>query len=80
MAICRPVCNVAFCERKRAIAVRSQQRMKSRHQARRGHQDCKNRAPHMREANRAAVQLQQAEKLIRVEMISSAVDLEVVCP
>ena len=38
--------------------VGSQQRMRSRHHARRGPQDCKNRAPHMREANRVTVQLQ----------------------
>ena len=48
----RRVYSVAFCGRKRIIAVGSQQRMRSRHQARRGPQDCKNRAARVREAPR----------------------------
>ena len=52
MAAHRRVHSVAFCGRKRIIAVGSQQRMRSRHQARRGPQDCKNRAARVREAPR----------------------------
>ena len=74
-------CNVTFCEHKHATVVGSQHRLRSRHQARRGPQDCKNRARRMREANRAMVQLQrQPGKLMQAEMVSFAVASEIVCP
>ena len=50
VAICRPVYSVALCEHKHATVAGSQQRRRSRDQARRGSQVCKNRAPRMREA------------------------------
>ena len=51
-AVHRPVYSVSFCEHKRAIAVGSEQRTRSRHQARRGPLDCKkSRASRMREAS-----------------------------
>ena len=43
-------------------AVGSQQRMRSRHQACRGSQDCKSRAPRVREANRVVVQMQRERR------------------
>ena len=49
VAIHKPVYNVTFWEHKRGTVVASQQRMRNRHQARRGPQDCKNRAPHVKE-------------------------------
>ena len=80
MAVHRPVYSVAFCEHKRASAVWSQQRIKSRHQARRGPQGCKNRAPRMRGQSSSGTVAVRAVTLIRAELISFAVDSEVPCP
>ena len=48
----------AFCECKHSTVDQSQQRMKSRRQARRGPRNGKSRAPRKREASRVMVQVQ----------------------
>ena len=52
----------SVCEHKRATVVGSQQRVRSRRQARRGPQDCNSPASIKQEANRVAVQLQHARR------------------
>ena len=72
VAVHRPIRIVAFFKHKHVIAVGSQQRMRSRHQPRRGPQDCKKScATHAGSQSSNGTIAARAGKLMRAEMINS---------